>query len=117
MESTNCTAMTQQSNSDPDSRRVAGRLAVLEHASDAEPQDPSIHRAMAEAKRSRGDELGALAHLIAAQTLEAHACGAQAGSAMGLCNVATGYFMKGDYKAAARWYRLVLTIAPGLAIA
>jgi len=70
---------------------------------------------MAEAKLGLGDELGSLAHLIAAQTLEAHAAGA--GSALGLCNVATGYFMKGDHEAAARWYRLVLTIDPELAIA
>ena len=70
---------------------------------------------MAEEKLGLGDELGSLAHLIAAQTLEAYAAGA--GSALGLCTVATGYFMKGDHETAARWYRLVLTIDPELAIA
>jgi tetratricopeptide (TPR) repeat protein len=95
----------------------AEQLDVLERALNAAPQDPSLHRAMSDAKFARGDELGALAHLIAAQTLESSTDGSQAGSVIELCNVATGYFMKGEYETAARWYQLVLTINPNLAIA
>ena len=79
------------------------------------PLDASLHRQMAEEKLGLGDELGSLAHLIAAQAIEA--CAAGAGSAQELCTVATGYFMKGDHDAAARWYRLVLRLDPDLAIA
>ena len=68
---------------------------------------------MADAKRGLGDELGALAHLIAAQALETPA----AGSAQALCTVATGYFMKGEHETAARWYRLALLLDPDLATA
>jgi tetratricopeptide (TPR) repeat protein len=81
------------------------------------PQEPSIHRALAESRRVQGDELGAQAHLIAAQTLEAHAGGTRVGSLTELCKVASGYFMLGDHAAAERWYRLVLTLDPNLAIA
>ena len=92
-------------------------LVTLECALDAAPHDPLIHRAMAEAKRALGDELGALAHLIAAETLETFGTEPRSGSANGLCDVATGYFMKGDHEAALRWYQLVLMIEPNLAIA
>ena len=68
---------------------------------------------MAEDKRGLGDELGALAHLIAAQALE----NPGAGSAQQLCTVATGYFMKGEHETAARWYELALLLDPDLAIA
>jgi tetratricopeptide (TPR) repeat protein len=76
----------------------------------AESQDPGVHRVLAEAKRAQGDELGALAHLIAAQTLDAYLATPQTFSATELCNVATGYFMKGDHEVALRWYGLVLAI-------
>jgi hypothetical protein len=79
--------------------------------------DPSLHRALAEAKRAADDELGAIAHLIAAHTLDAYASHTPDASAANLCDVATGYFMKGDHEAAARWYRLVLTLDPGMAVA
>ena len=81
------------------------------------PQDPLIHRAMADAMRLQGDELAALAHLIAAQTLEAFIAGAKDASATELCNVGTGYFMKGDNTTAERWYRLALLLDPTLATA
>lgn len=83
---------------------------------EAEPSDPALHRALAGERRAAGDELGALAHLIAAQTLEAFATGAPDRSALALSNVGTGYFMKGERGAAARWYRLVLTLDPNLAV-
>jgi tetratricopeptide (TPR) repeat protein len=72
---------------------------------------------LAAQRRSHGDELGALAHLIAAQTLEAYAAGSPSASATDLCKVATGYFTAGDYAAAARWYRLVLLLDAKLAVA
>ncbi len=95
----------------------ADRLALLERALDAAPLDASAYRALATARRLGGDELGALAHSIAAQTVEAHAAGSLTDSGFGLCNVATGYFMKGEHETAARWYRLVLMINPNLASA
>jgi tetratricopeptide (TPR) repeat protein len=84
---------------------------------EAFPLDPAQHRALADARRAAGDELGAVAHLIAAHTLDAYASGAADATAANLCDVATGYFMKGDHEIAAAWYELVLTLDPNLAIA
>jgi len=109
--------MPRHSNQDPAQEHDGAMLAVLERALEAAPQDPAIHRAIAEVKRSHGDELGALAHLIAVQTLEAYASGAQTDAVKGLCDVATGYFLKGDDDTAERWYRLVLMIDPDIATA
>jgi len=109
--------MTQLPHGDSDQRDVAALLAVLERELDAAPQDPLLHRAVAEAKGAHGDELGQLAHSAAAQILEAYADGSQSGPPIDLCNIATGYFMKGDNDAAARWYRLVLMLEPNFAIA
>jgi hypothetical protein len=79
--------------------------------------DPLVHRTLADACRQTGDELGALAHLIAAHTLDACATGAPNARTNGLCDVATGYFMKGDHAVAARWYALVLALDPNVAVA
>lgn len=79
--------------------------------------DPARHRAQADARRDASDELGALAHLIAADTLDAYARGVPDASAAPLCDVATGYFMKGDHATAARWYALVLALDPLNAVA
>ena len=79
--------------------------------------DPSVHRTLADASRHAGDELGALAHLIAAHTLDAYPTGSPDACTNGLCDVATGYFMKGDHATAAQWYALVLTLDPNVAVA
>ncbi|HEY4957410.1 MAG TPA: hypothetical protein VII31_06305, partial [Caldimonas sp.] len=67
--------MSTRASKDDDDDAHADLPARLELALKAAPQDASMHRAMAQVKRAQGDELGALAHLIAAQTLEAHAAG------------------------------------------
>jgi tetratricopeptide (TPR) repeat protein len=74
-------------------------------------------RAQAEQKRQQGDQLGALAHMIAAQSVEAHNNGTSTSAAMDLCKIATGYFMMGEDKSAERWYRLALTLDPNAAVA
>ena len=79
--------------------------------------DPLVHRTLADASRQAGDELGALAHLIAAHTLDSYATRSPDARTNGLCDVATGYFMKGDHAVAARWYALVLTLDPNVAVA
>jgi hypothetical protein len=71
---------------------------------------PAQHRDEAQRARAGGDELGALAHLIAAEALEAHAKGAGAEGAARVAMVATGYFMKGDHARAQRWYELSLNL-------
>jgi hypothetical protein len=109
--------MSTRASKDDDDDAHADLPARLELALKAAPQDASMHRAMAQVKRAQGDELGALAHLIAAQTLEAHAAGSAAGSPTELCKVATGYFMKDDHESAERWYRLVLMLDPNVAVA
>lgn len=86
-------------------------LNRLERALAATPHDASLHRAMASARHEHGDELGSLAHQVAAQTLESRAAPIE------LCKVATGYFMKGDHSVAERWYRLVLSLDPDTAVA
>lgn len=87
------------------------------HADMPPTTDPSVHRAIAESCRASGDELGALAHLIAAETLDAYVTGRADFSAEALRNVATGYFMKGEHDTAMRWYELLLVISPDEAIA
>ena len=53
---------------------------LLEQRLAVDPKDAIAHRAIAEMKQARGDELGRLAHLIAAQTLEAYVSGRPAGA-------------------------------------
>lgn len=91
--------------------------ALLADPAPAFPLDPASHRALADARRAAGDELGAVAHLIAAHTLDVYASGSAEASAANLCDVATGYFMKGDLEIAAAWYQLVLTLDPNVAVA
>jgi tetratricopeptide (TPR) repeat protein len=79
--------------------------------------DPSRHRALAEIRRSEGDELAAVAHLIAAHTLDTYAAAAPDAGTANLCDVATGYFMAGEHAIAESWYRLVLTLDPQAAVA
>jgi len=74
------------------------------------PQDPAAHRRFSADRKAAGDELGALAHLIAADSLERQ-------DAHELLGVATGYFSMGQALDSARWYRLLLTIDPDCAIA
>ena len=81
-------------------RPDAHRLAMTTQEPDDTPArpsastDPSVHRTLADASRHAGDELGALAHLIAAHTLDAYPTGSPDARTNGLCDVATGYFMK-----------------------
>ncbi|WP_019938198.1 RimK family alpha-L-glutamate ligase [Bordetella sp. FB-8] len=77
------------------------------------PADPAGHRDLAEQSRAQGDELAALAHLLAAQVLEAG--DAHAGKC--LADVGTGYFMKNEHATARRWYELALRLDCGLAVA
>ncbi|QIE24895.1 hypothetical protein SBC2_29450 [Caballeronia sp. SBC2] len=91
--------------------------APIDRLSAITSPNSSVHRTHADACRHAGDELGALAHLIAAHTLDAYATGSADARTNGLCDVATGYFMKGDHAVAARWYELVLTLDPNVAVA
>jgi len=91
--------------------------SALERELDVDPCNAALHRMMAVALRAQGDELGAIAHSIAARTVDAYAAGASDATIDALCNVATGYFMKGDKPGAARWYRLVLALDPNIAVA
>lgn len=109
--------MATRATDHPDCNGSALAPPPGEPAADTEPLDPAQHRALADARRAAGDELGAIAHLIAAHTLDAYASHAPDASAANLCDVATGYFMKGDHEAAARWYRLVLALDPEVAAA
>jgi tetratricopeptide (TPR) repeat protein len=74
---------------------------------------PAQHREAAQRAREAGDELGALAHLIAAealQTAQAHETHEVREGAARIGTVATGYFMKGDHARAQRWYELALNL-------
>jgi tetratricopeptide (TPR) repeat protein len=79
--------------------------------------NPEFYRKQADVCRTAGDELAALANLIAARMLDAFAAQPSVAQTRDLCDVATGYFMKGDHEAAAHWYRLVLAIDPDTAVA
>lgn len=78
---------------------------------------PAQHRDEAQRARAGGDELAALAHLIAAAALDAHAAGTEADGAARVAMVATGYFMKNDYARAQRWYELALRLDAAQAVA
>ena len=107
-------------------------FAALVRALDAAVTDSALHLSVSEAKRQRGDELGALAHMVAAHALEAQAqadagalsdvgsvgeAGVYCSAAWHICQVATGYFMKEEYATALWWYRLVLLLEPDNAVA
>ncbi|HEY1998716.1 hypothetical protein [Paraburkholderia sp.] len=110
--------MTRDSHPIHPDRSAGDEIAqACDEATGAASLDAGAHRALAEEKRAAGDELGALAHLIAAHTLDAYADGSPDAGAANLCDVATGYFMKGDHEIAARWYELVLKLDPEMAVA
>ena len=82
------------------------------------PTDALLHQQLAAVQRAQGDELAALAHLVAAQSLEACQQGPQARAIQDVCDIATGYFMKGNDDARAEyWYRLTLKLDPDKASA
>ncbi|MFP6560146.1 hypothetical protein WJ542_17855 [Paraburkholderia sp. B3] len=78
---------------------------------------PALLREAAERARAGGDELAALAHLIAAEALESHRAGVAGEGAQRIGMVATGYFMKGDHARARRWYELALGLDARQAVA
>ncbi len=88
-------------------------VTELDAALARDPLDVALHRLMFEKRHEQGDELAALAHMIAAKAIEAYQTDRQA--VWQLYMVATGYFMKGDYAVAQRWYQLVLTLDPDIA--
>jgi len=98
--------MTPDSNEASALRAAPGPLAL----STAAAQDPQLLRAQAEIRRAQGDELGALAHLLAAQTLEDCAVAVEPDALRRLYNVATGYFLKEQDASAEQWYHLLLTL-------
>jgi tetratricopeptide (TPR) repeat protein len=79
--------------------------------------NPAFHRRCAVVAQTSADELGSVAHRIAAHALEAHLAQRPDASADAVCDVATGYFMKGDLESAARWYGLTLRLDPQRAVA
>ena len=72
-----------------------------------DPLNAALHHMLSTRQHEHGDELAALAHLIAARAIEALDTENHAGAAWNLYMVATGYFMKGDYAVSENWYRLV----------
>lgn len=85
---------------------------MLAQAQQADPLNPWLYRAVAAEHRSRGDELGALAHALVADVLTAWQPGADVAQLEPLFTVATGYFMKGDDAQAARFYEVLLRLCP-----
>jgi tetratricopeptide (TPR) repeat protein len=92
-------------------------LQQLEAELRASPLDPAIYRAIAAIKHTQVDELCALVHLATAQILEAHTAQANIDTIVHLCNIATAYFIQGNYPYAEHWYKLVLAFDPNFAIA
>ncbi|MGN6579925.1 MAG: hypothetical protein ACTHJ1_08045 [Bordetella sp.] len=77
------------------------------------PPDPAGHCTLAQEALTRGDELAALAHQLAARVLETD----RARAAERLAGIGTGYFMKNERATARRWYELALRLDPGVAVA
>jgi len=90
-------------------------VAELNAAVQSDPMNVELHRMLFTRQHEIGDELAALAHLIAARAIESYQTDRQGKSALDLYMVATGYFMKGDYAIAERWYDLVLILDPAIA--
>lgn len=90
---------------------AAGNFAdaadALEQAAAAMPLNADIYRLLAQALHADGRQADALATGMAVAALES-------GSAMGLFNIGTAYFMNGHWEPAARWYRLALMFDPEL---
>ena len=85
-------------------------VSALLILSERTPTDPAIHRLLAAAFREAGQEIEARAEETAALALET-------GASLMLFNLGTAYYGAGYFGAAARWYRLALTIDPALVIA
>lgn len=79
------------------------------------PLNIDLHRRMFDLRHEQGDELAALAHMIAAKAIDAYNTSKDREAAWQLYMVATGYFMKNDYAIAENWYRLVLMLDPTIA--
>jgi len=102
-----------------------GLVARLAAALDADPLNPALHAAHADALDEAGDPNGALAHRIAVETFNTVASTAQDVAvasvalltALPLYNLATAYFMRGNHEAAVHWYRHTVSFAPDLAMA
>src|SRR5581483_4018565 len=82
-------------------------LTRLRDAAESDPLAPDRWRALADALEARGAASEAVGARAAAIAVEAR-------SAPALHNLATVYFKAGHYAPAARWYRLALTLDPGL---
>jgi len=89
-------------------------VAELNTAVHLDPLNAALHHMLFARQHEQNDELAALAHMIAAKAIEA---GHNPQSARDLYLVATGYFMKGDYRIAENWYRLVLMLDDSVAAA
>ncbi|CAB3757844.1 ATP-grasp domain-containing protein [Paraburkholderia humisilvae] len=103
-------------------------IAILMAALDADPLNNGLHAALADVLRDAGDQTGYLAHRIAVETsnlITATASDAGASveaitairSALPLFNLATSYYIRGNYTAALHWFEHTLAIEPDLAIA
>jgi len=101
------------SSTSPDSVPAELSIAELESALITDPLQVDLHRQMFTKRHEQGDELAALAHMIAAKAIET--CKDDPEAVWRLFMVATGYFMKGDYAIAERWYQLVLMLDPNIA--
>lgn len=86
---------------------LADATDALEQAAAAMPLNADIYRVLAQALHAAGRQADALATGMAVAALES-------GSAMGLFNIGTAYFMNGHWEPAARWYRLALMLDPEL---
>jgi tetratricopeptide (TPR) repeat protein len=92
-------------------------LATLTSKLAAAPLDATLHDAVANALRATGNESGALAHRVAVDTFRMLEGMGRNAPEIALYNLATVYYLKGDYASALRWFEHTLAIAPGLAIA
>lgn len=103
---------TADAGATPDGERIEALKRVLEVA----PYDPLRHRELADALRPH-DELRADVHLATALLIEGFLDGSRCDAPVDLCNIATAFFARGNYAAAELWYRIVVALDPGIAVA
>ncbi|HEY4072763.1 MAG TPA: hypothetical protein VGM52_06640 [Herbaspirillum sp.] len=87
--------------------KPADAMRALQQAAAAMPLNAEVYRLQALALHADGQESDALATGMAVSALES-------GSAVGLYNIGTAYFMNRHWAPAEKWYRLALMIDPDL---
>lgn len=111
------TAVTTAATPAVTTEMTSDTVESLSQALDAVPLDARLHTRMLAAMRAANDEAGSAPHELALAAFDLLGDARHDQLALVLYNIATVYALKGQRKAAIRWYRHTLGVHPELAIA